>query len=299
MPGVEARVARLLELLGCDLADVAEEVCGEGPLPVVASEHPLHAHAREARLVLAQVIDLVDREALLQDDGPARRRAAATPQGPAELPHGHVRDRGELLELAGALPPRRGEVLRRDLDRELGPVVDQDLAVPVEDVAAGGLNADLTDPVVVGLVPVLVAGENLDVPEPQEEDGEDRDGEAGDDRDPEGERGRSPLGLDLISTQIHQAQPLSTGRGAAVRRAARRSSTTAERTTSLTIQRTGRARRAPSRLLTRASRTTRKLTFASMPVPIWIAAITTAPRRVREPPSRTTAARVGRPSVSR
>ena len=45
--GVEVLVARLLELLGADLADVAEEVRAERPLRVVAHEDALDADAGE------------------------------------------------------------------------------------------------------------------------------------------------------------------------------------------------------------------------------------------------------------
>ncbi len=74
------------------------------------------------------------------------------------------------------------------LEREVGPVRDEDLAVPVEDLPPRRLHPDLADAVVVGEVEVLVARQHLQVPEAQEDHREDRDCEGGDDRHPDRER---------------------------------------------------------------------------------------------------------------
>src|SRR5262249_38979445 len=96
----EPGVPGLLELLRCDLADVAEDVGRDVSVLVLPGEDALDAHPREARLVLAQVVDLVDAEPLLPDHRAARRRARAFPEGLADLNHRHAADGGELVELA-------------------------------------------------------------------------------------------------------------------------------------------------------------------------------------------------------
>ena len=77
----------------------------------------------------------------------------------------------------------------------------------------GRLYADLADPVVVRLGSVLVAGEDLHVPEAQEEHREDRDRDRGQDRDPQGQRRGPPLGLGFWRAPIHR--PMASPRPAA------------------------------------------------------------------------------------
>jgi hypothetical protein len=78
----------------------------------------------------------------------------------------HPGDHRELVHLPRARPAGLRQVLGAHFDGELGAVRHHHLAIAIEDVAARGLHADLADPVVVRLGPVLVAGEDLDVPEP-------------------------------------------------------------------------------------------------------------------------------------
>jgi hypothetical protein len=74
--------------------------------------------------------------------------------------------------------PHLRQAPRRDLqDRRLA-VLDQHLAVAVDDRAAGRLDALDAHPVVLRLLEVLVAGEHLQVPEAEEDDREQ------DERDP-------------------------------------------------------------------------------------------------------------------
>ena len=70
---LEGRVARQLQLLLGHLADVAEQVRPDRALPVLAREHALDRHPREAVLVLAQEEDLAG----------ARARARGSPGWPA------------------------------------------------------------------------------------------------------------------------------------------------------------------------------------------------------------------------
>ena len=203
IPLAKARVAGLPQLLGGHLADVPEQVRRRRSLLVLAREDPLDAHAGEARPVLAQVVDLVHAEALLQDHRAARRRSVPLLQLLDDLLAGHPRHRGEPVELVASLGSRRRQVLWPDLDRQLGAVRHQDLAVPVEDVPPRRLDADLADAVVVRLGEVLVALKDLDVPEPEEQDGEDCDREPSEDRDPDREGRGAAFGLGFRSMQVH------------------------------------------------------------------------------------------------
>ena len=100
--------------------------------------------------------------------------------------------------LRHALAPRRrrlalglGQAGGADLDDDRAAVRHDRLAVAVDDVPARRLDALLADLVVVRLGEVLVAGEDLQVPEPEEDDREQ------DERDPP-EHGDTPgeLGAD-------------------------------------------------------------------------------------------------------
>ena len=74
-------------------------------------------------------------------------------------------------------------VLGDERNVERRAVVDEDLAVPVEDRPAGRAHPLQTDAIVLGERPVLVAFGHLEVPEPpqrqreEQEDADDRDDE--------------------------------------------------------------------------------------------------------------------------
>ena len=92
---------------------------------------------------------------------------------------------GELAEprqLGPLLGRVLGQFLGVELERQAGAVVDQDVAVAVEDVAARGDHFELAGAVVLRLGQVLVAGEHLQVPEPEEEHREEGDGDAAEHR---------------------------------------------------------------------------------------------------------------------
>jgi hypothetical protein len=76
------------------------------------------------------------------------------------------------LELLLALLPLTRKLRRQQLEREGGAVVDQDVPVAVEDLAARRPDGDLADLVVLRLRQVVVAGQHLEVPEPKEDDRE-------------------------------------------------------------------------------------------------------------------------------
>ena len=92
---------------------------------------------------------------------------------------------GDALEHALALVALGGQVLGRDLERQRGPVVDEHVAVAVEDLAARRLDLDLADLVVLGLGQIAVARQHLQVPEPQEDDREHRQRDPAEHRDAE------------------------------------------------------------------------------------------------------------------
>jgi len=82
---------------------------------------------------------------------------------------------------------RSRQVGGRDLDGYRSPAGDQDSAVTVPDLAAGGRDRDVADSVPFRLGEVLVPGENLEEPEPEEDDREHRQREAAEHRGPERE----------------------------------------------------------------------------------------------------------------
>ena len=122
-----------------------------------------------------------------------------------------------MLERRGPASRRRppsacgslGQLVGHDLDRLALAVVDEDVAVAVDDLAARRLDLDLADAVVVRLGQVLVAGQDLQVPEAEEDDPEDHERDAADDRDAQRElrRHRAPSGL-CRGTSPRQLRPL-------------------------------------------------------------------------------------------
>ena len=135
----------------------------------------------------SQVVDEVVADVLAQRHRRPRRDFFAFLDRPphfAQRHLGEVAEAGQLLAFCGRVLGQFGGV---QLQRQAGPVVNQDIAVAVEDVAARGDHFVLAGAVVLGLGQVLGAGENLQVPEPEEEDGEEGDGDAAEDGDPQRE----------------------------------------------------------------------------------------------------------------
>ena len=114
----------------------------------------------------------------------------------------HLREaRVELSALGLGL----GQLVRSDLEREAWAVVDEHAAVAVEDLAARRLDLDLAQAVVVGLGPVTVAREDLEVPEAEEDDREHRERDAADHGDPDRGLWR---GLLAFGVAVHQRLPI-------------------------------------------------------------------------------------------
>ena len=219
---MEPDVARLLELLRRDLADVAEEVRGGGPVLVLAGEYPLR------------------RSPPGSSTGSRAGNRPCRPRAPSSGSPARPARRGcrpaSVLRISSIDMPVTVESWCSSRER-VGPGAGRScgftstassvrfatmhLAVAVEDVAARRLHADLADAVVVRLRPVLVAGEDLHVPEAEEEHGEDRDRESR-----SGSRSAAPAGMSAARARIRvcadtswlTASPRRRGAGRAPRR---------------------------------------------------------------------------------
>jgi hypothetical protein len=190
-----ALVDSVLELLLRDLADVAEDLGGNPALVVAPQRHLADLDAREVVLVLEEVIDLrvgnvrLDRDRCEKVVLPCLEVALHLPVPEAEeLRHAAER----LLPLLGAQPVERSRPKLRDGARD---VRHEHLPVPVEDRAARRRSPEGPDLVVARFVEVLLAGDDLERPEPEEQDAEDGDREDSEDRNPQGQLRREAVGL--------------------------------------------------------------------------------------------------------
>ena len=211
----DALEALELELRVVDLADAPDELGRQRVLGVAAQELALDVDAGEALGVLDEVVAARDVDVDLDRDvGVGQRRQGLHDalldrlgrhvqhprealEAGLEVRRGRRRDRDQraLLALGPArarghlLAPRRGRValgggqaLGIELDHRGGAVLDEHVAVAVEDVAARRLHAQLAHAVVARLLEVLVAGEHLQVPQAEEDDREEHEGDAAEHR---------------------------------------------------------------------------------------------------------------------
>jgi hypothetical protein len=172
---LEALEGLLLELLLRDRAGVAESVGGHLPLRIVADVVVVHGDARKLRGALADVGDVVAVGVLFDE-----HRAVLVPQLEGRVVAIEYRlgvgleDLGELLDLLpGCLPMALVNLVGDDRHVETGDVVREDLPVAVvDDTALGGVldHAGLGR---LGGERVLVAREDLQVPQPGRQDDED------------------------------------------------------------------------------------------------------------------------------
>ena len=205
--GFQLLVGRFLQLVFVDLADAAEHVGGPGPFRVGADEDPLHGDAGELALVLFQVVDEVVADVA----------CAASPAPPPRL----LRIRGSSAAPCAGTCARacRGGPARPaasagssgsfwvfSCSARLVRLSTRTLPVAVEDVAARGDHFVLAGAVVLGLGQVLGAGEDLEVPEPEEEHGEEGHGEAAEDGAAQRQTRRRDLSLERRYTALLRSQ---------------------------------------------------------------------------------------------
>ena len=184
----------MLELLLRDLADVAEQLRGDRALRVVAQERARELDARELVPAFPDVVDdwLVDADL----DRDRRQRVALALGDPGQhLADRDVHDARKPLQLVLARAPRLRQVGRVELESRAGTVVDERHAVPVEDHAARRFDADRAQLVVLCDAEVLVACQDLERPQPQEERAEDDERDRAEDRDAERQLRRQTVRL--------------------------------------------------------------------------------------------------------
>src|SRR5215211_4910229 len=164
----EAFVSIQFELFLRDCTGVAEDVGGHIPLRIVANVVVVHGDARELLGALADVGDVVAVGVLFD-----QHRAVLVPQLEGRVVALEYRlgvgpeDLGELLDL---LP---GYFVGNDRHVEAGDVVREDLAVAVVDDAALGGVLDLAGLGMPGRERVVIAREDLQLPQPGRQDYED------------------------------------------------------------------------------------------------------------------------------
>ena len=165
-----AVLAEPLELLGRDLARVAEDLRRERRVRVVAQVDLHDLHAGELGLVLVEVVDLLLADRRLDDDRRQRVEAALLDlRGRARA--ARRRGRSRAAGRARSDPP---SACRRPRARTAVPATFETTTRPWRSRigprgASTRIEAQL---VVLRRVQVLVAREHLQRPEPQEEDGE-------------------------------------------------------------------------------------------------------------------------------
>ncbi len=182
--GLEGLVLGFLELFFVDLADLAEDVGGQGPIRVVADEDPLHRDPREEMLVLLHVVDEVVANVLPQSHRGAGRGHHPFVDRLLDPVGRRVGEFGELGELGLPSLQLGRQLVGVDLDREAGAIVDQNLAIAIEDRPARRADPELTGPVVPRLGEVFLPVQDLEEPEAKEEDDEEGEGDAAEQSQP-------------------------------------------------------------------------------------------------------------------
>ncbi len=172
------------------LADVPEHLRREGLVRVVPQIGLLDLDARELGLVLVEVRDLV-----LADRGLHRDRVERIGDPLVDLlrepRRRHLQHPREPLDDVVAALLR--QVAHPELHGGAGDVVHDGLAIPVEDRAAGSLDADRAELVPLRRGEVRVARQHLERPEPEEEHREDHERDDPENADAEREPRRQPV----------------------------------------------------------------------------------------------------------
>jgi hypothetical protein len=164
------------ELRRRDLADVAEHLRRERVVRVVANERPPRRHSRELRGVLVQVVDHRVARGLAHRH--RRHQIVRVPprlDSGCDLVQGDARHLGDLAQLRVPGRVDLGQVAGPQEDRRRRRVRHERDAVPVDDLSPRRLHAHGAERVCRGLLHVRRPREDLQRPEPQDEDGEDHE----------------------------------------------------------------------------------------------------------------------------
>ena len=176
----KAPVPQAFEFPGVHLVDVAQQVAGQFAVARAALGFHHHVDAREQH------------PPFHEGQGRAPGHVGQEPRhlaAPARLGHFPV-DEGPLLrqpagQVLGQLVHGHGGVgVVVVKQRKARGVVHQHVAVPVDDEPPGGQEGDDLGPVLFGLAHHVGAPDDLEVEQPQDQEGEDRGGESRQDRDP-------------------------------------------------------------------------------------------------------------------
>ena len=208
----------ILELIGIDLAEMAQQLRRHVALRIGAQVLVADLHAGEVQRVLLQVRAHALAHVLLHHDqveagdvavqhlapreeaGPRavlvllhRARPQVVHDLLADLARAHLEHPRQALYLRVELPLRHGH----EADADSGPraVLHEHLALAVDDVAARRDHLDRAQTVVVGLGDELLAAQDLQEPEAEEDDAEQHRGQAEDDRHAQGDGGELDDGL--------------------------------------------------------------------------------------------------------
>jgi hypothetical protein len=181
---------------------VPEDVRGHRPVGVVAHVALDEAHARELVLPLAEVEELCARDVLLHHDR-VERVVRALVDLARDLGRRHFQHLAETLQHLVAALLR--EVRGPELDRDPRRVPDEDAPLAIADHPARRLDSNRAQLVVLRSAEVLVAGEDLERPEPQEQHDEHAERDRTEDRQPQRELRRQPVRLDDARVRREEA----------------------------------------------------------------------------------------------
>jgi hypothetical protein len=203
--GVALLRARL-ELLLRDLADIAEDLRGDRAVVVATPIGLRDLHAGKLGLVLHQVRGLAIADVRVDQDRRQRVTLRARVHFPAHVLLSEPEQAGEALEhphacVGGNVFERR----RPDLHDRAGCVRHEHGPVPVDDRAPGRLEAETADLVVLGVLEVALAGDDLERPQAEEERAEDGDDEDAEDGDAKRELRRDAIRL--LDARVRRQEP--------------------------------------------------------------------------------------------
>ncbi len=193
--GLIPRRCESVELVARDLAHVAEQLCSERVVRVVANVRRPERHARELVRVLGEIVAERLARAVANGD---RGERVASPRLDAccDLIERHLRQTRHALELPVTLDVDLRQVGRPELHGRRRGVHHEGLSVAIDDRAPRRLDAHGPIRVRAGLVDVLRPGEHLQRPEPEEERSEDDEHDDAERADAPGEAMRDAPGLD-------------------------------------------------------------------------------------------------------